>query len=185
MLSPLNLTRSVSLLRTSRPDVRSFATIALTTSTPFHLLWSPHRSKSSSLVSLLHLFGTLALVIPALLLSTNFKGPAPLRVIRVIKACVTLANLGNMCDCHLVLLHHHPNVLLNCYIKMSGHRSLSAPPSLNITCLYLMISLISVVPFLSNISLMFLLYLLHFILMFAPSLIYRSRSYRLTMAPIL
>jgi hypothetical protein len=65
---------------------------------------------------------------------------------------------------------------------MSGHHPLSALPGLNTICFYLMISLITVGPFLSNISLMSSLHLLYFILMFAPSLISQSKSYRLTTA---
>jgi hypothetical protein len=66
---------------------------------------------------------------------------------------------------------------------MSGHRPLSALLGLNTICCYLIILFISVGPFLSNISLMSSLHLLHFILMFAPSLISQSKSYRLIMAP--
>jgi hypothetical protein len=148
MLFPMNLTRLVSLLRTSRPGVRSFAAIARAISTPSHLPWSPHHSKSSSLVWLLHLFGMLTLVIPTLLSSTNSQAPAPLSVIRLITACVTPASLGSMCGCRLVLLRHHLSDLLSCSIVMSGPRQLLEPPGSNIICFYLMISLISVGPFL-------------------------------------
>jgi hypothetical protein len=113
MPSLLNLTHLVSLLRTSRPDTRSSAAIAPTTSTTFHLNQSPHHSKFSSPASLLHLFGTLALVIPAPLPSTTFKGLASLRVIRVITARVTLASLGSNWGSHLVLPLHPPSVRLN------------------------------------------------------------------------
>jgi hypothetical protein len=113
MSSLLNFTRLVSLLRTSRPGMRSFAAIAPATSTPFHLNRLPHWSKLSSPLLLLHLFGMLAMVILAPLPSTTFKGLASLRVIRVITTCATLASLGSMWGSHLVHPLHHPSVHLN------------------------------------------------------------------------
>jgi hypothetical protein len=67
----------VFLLRTSRPGVRSFTAIARATSTPSHLPQSPYHTKHSSPMQLSCLFGMLALVIPVLLFSINYKAPAP------------------------------------------------------------------------------------------------------------
>jgi hypothetical protein len=65
---------------------------------------------------------------------------------------------------------------------MSGHSSLLALLGLNNICSYLMILLIFVGSFLSNISMMSSMHLLLIILMFTPSMISQSKSYRLTMA---
>jgi hypothetical protein len=129
MSSPLNLTPLFFLLRTSRPDERSFTVIARATSTPSHQPQSPHPTKPSSPVQLLRLFDIVASVIPVSLFSTNSKAPAlQCVIIRVLIAYVMPVSLANMCDCHSVLRSHPLGVLLNSFIVMFGLRPLLALP---------------------------------------------------------